>query len=194
MKQRVSPLLLTAFLVAVALSAQSPPPESITAAFTWQQAQFGNLQLYAANVCNAGPMNSTVQTYRDVWPAAKAVNLQLQTPTAILEVQKSLEKSDWPKWILWGAAGGCAITAGVTGGGAVSNDPKTGVGKAVAYGAAGCAIGLPILAERLVNTPGGKPAPAPASEMLPPVFVLAAGDCRQGLVYAIAPFQTKVLP
>jgi hypothetical protein len=28
----------------------------------------------------------------------------------------------------------------------------------------------------------------------PPVFILAAGDCKQGLVYAITPFQTRVLP
>jgi hypothetical protein len=158
------------------------------------------MQLYAANVCNVGPVNMTVQTFRDVWPAAKAINLQIQTPTAILEVQKTLEKSNWPKWVLWGAAGGCAIAAGVTGSGAVSNNPDTGVGKIVAYGTAGCAIALPILSERLVNTPGGQPAPAPATEMLPPVFVLATGDCKQGLVYAIpsSPWlpqsQSKVLP
>ncbi len=178
----------------MALTAQSPPPDSITATFTWQQAQFGSLQLYAANVCNVGPMNTTVQSYRDVWPAAKALNLQLQTPTAIREVERRLEGSDWPKWVLWGIGGGCAIGAGVTNGGVVSLDPSRGVGKLAAYGTAGCAIALPVIAERWTGKPGGDQVKAPDGDMLPPLFVLASGDCRQGLVYAIAPFQTKVLP
>lgn len=170
------------------------PNPSITTTFTWQAATFGPLHLYAANVCNAGPMNATVQSYRDVWPAAKAVNLQLQTPTAIREVQRKLEGGSWPKWVMWGVAGGCAIASAVTNGGAVSLDPAKSVGKVVAYGTAGCAIGLPIMAERWAGKPGGEQELAPAGEMLPAIFVLAARDCRQGLVYATLPFNLKVLP
>lgn len=83
-------------LLAVALMAQTPP-ETITATFTRQAATFGSLQLYATNVCNVGPMNATVQAYRDVWPIAKALNLQIQTPTAIREVERGLQGKNWPK-------------------------------------------------------------------------------------------------
>ena len=125
---------------------------------------------------------------------AKTQNLQLQTPTAILEVQRKLEGGDWPKWILWGLAGGCAIGSAVTNGGAVSLDPSKGVGKVVAYSTAACAITLPIIAERWTGRPGRDQVKAPDSEMLPPLFVLATGDCRQGLVYATVPFGLKVVP
>lgn len=172
----------------------TPLEESgIEATFTWQASQFGNLQLYAANVCNRTPMNATVQSYRDVWPAAKAVHLQLQTPTAIREVQRRMEKTNIPKWIMWGIAGGCAIASGVTSSGVVANNPNETVGKIVAYSTAGCAIGFPILAERTAGRPGGEEVPVTEVEMLPATFVLAAGDCKQGLVYAIPAFQTKVL-
>jgi hypothetical protein len=160
--------------------------QTISTTFTWQQVQFGTLQLYAANVCNVGPTNATVQSYRDVWPAAKKENLQLQTPTAIREVERKLEGSSKPKWLLWGLAAGCAVTAGVTNGGAVSLDPNKGIGKAVAYSTAGCAIVLPVIAERWTGKPGGEQSKAPDIEMLPPLFMLASGDCRQGLVYAFA--------
>lgn len=184
-------ILLTAALTG--LRAQAPP-EFITADFTWQQASFGPLQLYAVSVCNNGPMNATVQTYRDVWPKAKAQNLQLQTPTAIREVERQLDGRDWPKWILWGSAGGCAVASAVTNGGTVSLDPSKGSGKIVAYSTAGCAIGLPIIAERYTGRPGGDQTPAPTGEMLPAIFVLASGDCKQGLVYATMPFGLKVVP
>ena len=190
MRNRVVVLLLSL----VTICAAQTPPESITADFTWQYATFGPLQLYAANVCNSGPVTATVQTYRDVWPRAREKNLLLQTPTAIREVERSLEGSNLPKWILWGTAGGCAIASAVTNGGAVSLDTSKGVGKLVAYGTAGCAIALPIAAERMVNTPGGQKVPVPASEMLPPIFILAAGDCEQGLVYAKMPLDLKVVP
>jgi hypothetical protein len=183
---------LSLFLT-LSITAQTPP-EFISADFTWQQASFGPLQLYAVSVCNNGPMNATVQTFRDVWPKAKAQNLQLQTPTAIREVERSLEGSNLPKWIMWGAAGGCAIAAGVTNGGAVALDPSKGVGKAVAYSMAGCAIGLPIIAERYTGRPGGEQTKAPEGEMLPAIFVLATGDCKQGLVYVTVPFGLKVAP
>ncbi len=181
-------------LAALTLVAQTLPPESITADFTWQQASFGPLKLYAANVCNSGPMNATVQSYRDVWPRAKAVNLQLQTPTAIREVERNLEGSNWPKWIMWGSAGGCAVASAVTNGGAVSLNPSKGLGKAVAYGTSGCAVVLPIIAERWTGRPGGDQIKAPEGDMLPPLFILAAGDCRQGLVYATVPFGLKAVP
>lgn len=187
-------LLWTATLTAMSVLAQTQPNEFITATFTYQEAPFGPLHLYAANVCNVGPMNSTVQSYRDVWPRAKEKNLDLQTPTAIREVERSLEKSDWPKWILWGAAGGCAIASGVTNGGAVALDPTKGLGKFVAYGTSGCAIALPILAERFTGRPGGEQTKAPEGEMLLPVFVLASGDCKQGLVYARPALGLKVAP
>jgi len=166
----------------------------ITAEFTWQHASFGPLQLYAVNVCNQSPMNATVQAYRDVWPLAKKQNLQLQTPTAIREVERNLEGGDWPKWVLWGSAGGCAIAAAVTNSGVVSLDPSKGVGKVVAYGTAGCAIALPVVAERWTGRPGGDQVKAPEGEMLVPVFILAAGDCKQGLVYATVPFGLRVAP
>ena len=181
------------FLSLMSAWAQTPP-DAITADFTWQQANFGPLRLYAANVCNQSPMNATVQTFRDVWPKAKAQNLQLQTPTAIREVERNLEGSNYPKLILWGLAGVCAIGSGVTNGGAVSLDPSKGIGKLVAYGTSMCAIGLPIVAERWTGRPGGDQIKAPESEMLPALFVLAAGDCKQGLVYATVPFGLKVVP
>lgn len=82
----------------------------------------------------------------------------------------------------------------MTNSGAVALDPTKGVGKAVAYGTAACAIGLPIVAERWTSKPGGEQELAPASEMLPATFVLATGDCKQGLVYVTLPFNLKVLP
>jgi hypothetical protein len=176
------------------LQAQTLPPESITADFTYQQADFGPLRLYAANVCNQSPMNATVQAYRDVWPMAKKQNLQLQTPTAIREVERSLEGGNRPKWILWGAAGGCAVAAAFTNSGVISLDPNTKLGKGVAYGTAVCAVALPVVAERWTGKPGGDQVKAPESEMLVPVFILAAGDCKQGLVYATVPFGLKVVP
>jgi hypothetical protein len=176
------------------LQAQTLPLECIKAELTWQQASFGPLQLYAVNVCNICSINGTVQSYRDVWPRAKTQNLQLQTPTAIREVERNLEGSNWPKWVLWGSAGGCAIASAVTNGGLVSLDPSTKTGKAVAYSTAGCAIVLPIVAQRWTGRPGGDQVKAPDSEMLLPMFILAAGDCKQGLVYAVAPFGLKVAP
>lgn len=190
---KVLPLIFL-MVALTGLQAQTLPPESITAEFTWQQASFGPLQLYAVNVCNVSPMNATVQAYRDVWPRAKAQNLQLQTPTAIREVERSLEGGNWPKWILWGAAGGCAIAAAVTNAGLVALDPSTKAGKVVAYSTAGCAVVLPTIAQRWTGRPGGDQVKAPESEMLVPVFILAAGDCKQGLVYATVPFGLKVAP
>jgi hypothetical protein len=166
----------------------------ITADFTWQYASFGPLQLYAANVCNDSPMNLTVRSFRDVWPLAKRANLQLQTPTAIREVERNLEGGDTPKWILWGSAGGCAIVSAFTNSGTIALNPSTKLGKGVAYGTATCAVALPVIAERWTGRPGGDQVKAPEGEMLPPLFILAAGDCRQGLVYATVPFGLKVVP
>jgi hypothetical protein len=185
-------ILLTAALTV--LQAQALPPESITAEFTYQQADFGPLRLYAVNVCNQSPMNATVQAYRDVWPLARKNNLQLQTPTAIREVERNLEGGNKPKWILWGAAGGCAVAAAFTNSGVIALDPNTKVGKGVAYGTATCAVALPVIAERWTGRPGGDQVKAPESEMLEPVFILATGDCKQGLVYATVPFGLKVVP
>jgi hypothetical protein len=184
-------IVLTAALTG--LPAQTPP-ESITAEFTWQQATFGSLQLYACNVCNVSPVNLTVQAYRDVWPLARKANLQLQTPTAIREVERTLEGRDYPKLILWGAAGGCAVGAAVTNSGLVSFDPNSKAGKAIAYGTAVCTVALPTIAQRWTGKPGGNQVKTPESEMLSPVFILAAGDCKQGLVYATVPFGLKVAP
>jgi len=183
-------------LVAVVASAQTSTGY-ITATFTWQDFRLGNLQLYSAEVCNVAPVGTpvaTVQAYRDVWPKASARNLSLQTPTAILEAERSLESTNYPKIILWGVAGGCAIMSAVTNGGVVSLDPKKGAGKVVAYSTSACAIGLPIAAERLASKPGTDQKPVPEGEMLRPIFMLAPGDCAQGLVYAAMPFNLKVVP
>lgn len=191
--QRLILCLSAVALMGQPVQPQTQPNEFITVDFTHQEAPFGPLHLYAANVCNIGPMNATVQSYRDVWPRAAEKNLQLQTPTAIREVERKLEGGDWPKWILWGLAGGCAIGSGVTHGGVVSLDPTKRIGKAVAYGTASCAVVLPVIAERWTGKPGKEQTKAPEAEMLPPLFILGPGDCRQGLVYAVLPFQLRIL-
>jgi len=185
--------ILVVFLFAAAvLSSQSQP--TVTVTFTRQEGMtVGKLQGYAANVCNVGTLSGTVQSIRDVWPEAQGRNLTPQARVSILQAERSEEHGSRLRWILWGAAGGCAIASAVTNGGAVALDPSRGIGKAVAYSTAGCAIGLPIVAERFTQTPGPK-VPVPYDDLLPPVFVLGAGDCKQGFIYAAMPLGLQIIP
>lgn len=185
-------ILIVVLFAAAVLSAQSQPTVTIT--FTRQEGMtVGTLQGYAANVCNPGPLSGTVQSIRDVWPEAQARNLTPQTRVAILQAERTEEHGSKLRWLLWGAAGGCAIASGVTNGGAVALDASKGIGKAIAYSTAGCAIGLPIIAERFAQLPGPK-VPVPYDDLLPPVFVLGAGDCKQGFIYAAMPLGLQLVP
>jgi hypothetical protein len=184
---------LLSFLLVFPLVAQQTPSEFITANFTWQSSQLGDLQLYAANVCNAGPVTATAQAYRDVWPRAAEKGLSLQTPTAIREAEDKATGKPAKAWVTYIIGGACAVASGVTNSGVVSLNKDKGVGKFIAYGSSACAIALPIWASTMSKVPGGD-REVPYDQLLPAVFVLGPGDCKQYLVYTASPSDQKALP
>ncbi len=185
-------LVVFSLLLMVSAVAQQNLSESITATFTWQASRLSGLQLYAANVCNGGPTTATVQSYRDVWPRATEQGIALQTPVAIQEAEASVQGKSAKAWVTYLLGGGCAIAAGVTNSGTVTLDKSRRIGKLVAYGTAACAVGLPIWASTMSKVPGGDKE-VPYDQLLPAVFVLGPGDCKQYLVYVASPPDQKIL-
>jgi hypothetical protein len=176
--------LLALLMVSMPLPAQTPPG-FITATLTWQSSRLSGLQLYAVNTCNSGPVTATVQSYRDVWPRAAEQGLYLQAPVAIKEAEASVQGTSKKAWATYLIGAGCAVVASVTNSEVVALNKDKTVGKVIAYGSSACSIGLPIWASTMSKTPGGDKA-VPYDQLLPAVFILGSGDCKQSLAYAVA--------